>query len=212
MSKMNRRYRSDKKGRILIELNLRHVNQLFDSRDPSPFLERDLDDNAVAYIVAAASEHSMRTPLGLVIHITEPDPLALEKETIVESVHNHFAYDAEQMRKKLRRILRQGQFSFLVGVCVLFACLTLSQSLKAFAGAQFISVLQEGLMIMGWVAMWRPIDIFLYSWWPQLEERRAYSKLSQMPVEVKFKNRVESVPASPLSSANALRPSIGIAY
>lgn len=183
---MESRYRSQK-GRILIELNLRQINQLFDSRDPSPFLERDLDDNAVDYIVSSVHDHPLRAPMTLVIHVSQPDPLSGDVKTIIESVHNHFAYNADQMRKKLRQIIRQGQFSFLVGTTVLFLCLTLSQSLQAFGEAGFVSVLREGLVIMGWVAMWRPIDLFLYSWWPQLEMRRLYSKLSQMPVEVKFK-------------------------
>lgn len=34
-----------------IELRLRHVNQLFNSLDPSPFYEQDLDSDAEEFIV-----------------------------------------------------------------------------------------------------------------------------------------------------------------
>jgi len=32
--------------------------------------------------------------------------------------------------------------------------------------------------------MWRPMQIYLYDWWPLLQLRRAFTKLSHMPVDV----------------------------
>jgi hypothetical protein len=46
-------------------------------------------------------------------------------------------------------------------------------------------ILREGLIIAGWVAMWRPMEIFLYEWWPLLRKGRLYQKLSRMHVEVR---------------------------
>ncbi len=43
-------------------------------------------------------------------------------------------------------------------------------------------VLEESLLIMGWVANWRPIEIFLYEWWPLVRTRRLYTRLAQAPV------------------------------
>jgi hypothetical protein len=43
---------------------------------------------------------------------------------------------------------------------------------------------QEGFFILGWVAMWRPLQIFLYDWWPVLHYRRLYGRLAAMPVKV----------------------------
>jgi len=42
---------------------------------------------------------------------------------------------------------------------------------------------RESLTIAGWVAMWRPMQIYLYDWWPLLRRSRIYAKLSHMPVE-----------------------------
>jgi hypothetical protein len=32
--------------------------------------------------------------------------------------------------------------------------------------------------------MWRPLDIYLYRWWPVREMGRIYRKLSAIPIEV----------------------------
>jgi hypothetical protein len=50
---------------------------------------------------------------------------------------------------------------------------------------------QESLTIGGWVAMWRPMEIFLYEWWPIRRTGRLYQKMSRMHVEVK-KHAVEA--------------------
>jgi hypothetical protein len=41
-----------------IRLKLRDMNQLFNSMDPSPFIEKDLDDDAEEFIVSWAQEFS----------------------------------------------------------------------------------------------------------------------------------------------------------
>ena len=46
-------------------------------------------------------------------------------------------------------------------------------------------MLRQGLTIIGWVAMWKPLEIYLYRWWPVRRLIRAYEKLSAMDVEVK---------------------------
>ena len=64
-----------------------------------------------------------------------------------------------------------------------------SQLLRRQAGTLPI-VLREGLIIAGWVAMWRPMEIFLYEWWPLLRKGRLYEKLSRMHVEVRKQGRI----------------------
>jgi hypothetical protein len=43
---------------------------------------------------------------------------------------------------------------------------------------------RESLTIAGWVGMWRPMEMYLYDWWPVLRRARVFRKLSAMPVEV----------------------------
>ena len=45
-------------------------------------------------------------------------------------------------------------------------------------------ILSEGLIIIGWVANWRPLEIFLYGWWPLARRRKLYQRLADMPIDV----------------------------
>ena len=52
-----------------IEISLNRLPQLFNSLDPSPFHERDLDQDAEDYIISSAEEIGLQRPIALVIHL-----------------------------------------------------------------------------------------------------------------------------------------------
>lgn len=63
-------------------------------------------------------------------------------------------------------------------------CLLLSKALSGYEADTWAAVARESLTIAGWVAMWRPMEIYLYDWWPLQRRGRIYEKLGQMPVEL----------------------------
>ena len=46
-------------------------------------------------------------------------------------------------------------------------------------------VIEESLLIFAWVANWRPIEIFLYEWWPIARRRDLYRRLAVAKVELR---------------------------
>jgi len=171
-----------------ISLKVRDINQLFNSMDPSPFIEKDLDDKAEEFIVGWAREFPPDAPLRLRVHL-EQWPAEDPKELIREAVHNHFAHRAELTELEFRALLKQGRTSLLIGLTCLAICLVISKALLSGEAGTWASVLRESLTIAGWVAMWRPMQIYLYDWWPLRRRARIYAKLSQMPVEVVAKGK-----------------------
>jgi len=166
-----------------IRLKLRDINQLFNSMDPSPFIEKDLDDEAEEFIVSWAQEIPSDAPLRLSIYL-EQWPADDPKELIKTSVHNYFTHRAEITDLEFRRLLKQGRTSLIIGVVFLSACLLLIKVLLGGEVGTWAAIGRESLTIAGWVAMWRPMEIYLYDWWPLRRRERIYRKLSHMPVEV----------------------------
>jgi hypothetical protein len=70
-------------------------------------------------------------------------------------------------------------------LCFLAVCLSAAQALGRHGPETLLSILREGLTIAGWVAMWRPMEIFLYEWWPVRRRGKVYQKMSRMKVEVR---------------------------
>ena len=168
-----------------IEVNLRNVRQLFNNMDPSPFREKDLDGDAEAFIESWAGEFPLEEPVTLVVYLAEcPDPEAA-RATIEAAVRHHFADRGRLNKLAFRRLMQDGRRTLVTGLVFLVSCLAASQALGRQSTGTMLSIVRESLTIAGWVAMWRPMEIYLYDWWPLRRLGRIYEKLSQITVEVR---------------------------
>lgn len=170
---------------ICIDIRLRSARQLFDGRDPAPFRERDLDQNAVDYISAAAEEIAFPKPLKLVLFLEEPTALSLSVAEIEAAIRAHFEHEREQVNRRLRQQRRFGHVALAVGLSVLIGLLTLAEVVQRLPIGHAGEILREGLVITGWVAMWRPIDVLLYDWWPLIQTRKHIGRILGAQVEVR---------------------------
>lgn len=169
-----------------LRLAVRTHEQLFNSFDPSPFYEKDLDGDAEQFLVSWARELHAHAALRLTLYLkqapAEPEP----ERWLVQAIHHHFAEKARLARAELRALLRQGRVSLVLGLAFLAACLLLAQLIAGRATGLLPQFFKEGLTILGWVAMWRPLQIGLYEWWPLLQKRRLYLRMSRMPVDLRI--------------------------
>lgn len=168
----------------LVELNLSNPDQLFNSLDPSPFRERDLDTETAEYIVDAMRELRGHHRVKLVFHLQGPCE-ERTRQQIPDAIKHYFGYREMTARLTLRQVLRQGRTTLAVGLVFLAICTTLWAFV--FTGQGVASrLLHEGVLIMGWVAMWRPLDVLLYDWWPLLADARLFGRISRLPVEIRW--------------------------
>ena len=167
-----------------IDLHLREVAQLFDSLDPCPFYERDLDADAEEYIVASTRELPQR-PQAIVVYLDGSSREADEARNLEKAIHEHFARKRVLANRELRVLLRRGWISLLIGLAFLGTLLGLSEAVvRQLTPGPLAFVLRESLVIGGWVALWRPLEIFLYDWWPIVGQRKTYAVLTRVPVNV----------------------------
>jgi hypothetical protein len=76
-----------------------------------------------------------------------------------------------------------------IGLTVLSFSVITSQTVVSLAPGPIGRVVEESLLIFGWVANWRPIEIFLYDWWPIVRRRNLYQRLSAAHVKLRpYKN------------------------
>src|SRR5262245_24149478 len=135
-----------------IELNLSRFSQLYNSFDPSPFRERDLDQDAEEYIVSSAEEIPHQRPLNLVIHLPADQLPDADVSGLTEAIHHYFFYRETHERRRLRLLFHDGRIAFVTGILFLFGCLLLREVLHSFKDGAVLGTLGEGLLIIGWVA------------------------------------------------------------
>jgi len=167
----------------IITLSLRELAQLFNALDSSPFVDRDLAADAEEFITSWARELAPGNELKLVLKIATP--ANAEGVAGVEgAVRRYFAERAEIKRLEFRELLRRGRLSLGVGLIFLTLCLLLGELVTPAGLGAAADIVKEGLTICGWVAMWRPLEICLYDWWPIYEERRRLERLARIRVQI----------------------------
>jgi len=173
----------------VIEVHVGELRQLFDAIDPSPFRDRDLDPKAEEFIVGWAKDLPRDASLALVVDLDREAGLADEAAVLRDAIHEFFRHRAETYRQRLRELLRLGRTSLLIGLVALAGAIALGDFLATLMkGSRIGEVLRESLTIGGWVSMWRPLEIFLYDWWPIRNEARLSDRLAAMPVRIRYTN------------------------
>lgn len=162
-----------------IELHLQRLEQLFESLDPAPFHAKALDRDAEAYLLESAGEHPARQLFNITIHA--PMDLADHTDDIASAIHAHFALALQQAERRHRHRRRIGGIALLAGAVTLALALLLRSWVETIGGP-LGEVLAEGLLILAWVALWRPFETIGFDSWESREQRRLLSALSRVPV------------------------------
>jgi hypothetical protein len=172
----------------LIEIRVAELRQLFNAIDPSPFRERDLDPRAEEFIVEWSRDLSMDTPWALVVHLDRPAGRPNEAAALRDAIHEYFGQRVVASRRQLRELFRRGRISLVIALAFLTASIAVGDVIARYLGVGRLGeVIREGFLIGGWVAMWRPLEVFLYDWWPIRAEGRLLQRLSTMPIRIEYR-------------------------
>ena len=173
----------------VIEVHVGELKQLFNAIDPAPFRDRDLDPKAEEFIVGWAKDLPRDATLALVIDLDRQAGLPDEAAVLRGAIHEFFYQRGLTHRQRLRELFRVGRTSLVIGLLALTAAIALGDFLAGMMkGSRIGEIIRESLTIGGWVSMWRPLEVFLYDWWPIRNEARLSDRLAAMPVRIRYTN------------------------
>ena len=169
-------------GKSEIILNLLNINELF--RSPvSPYRKRTLKNDAEEFIVEEAEFLPRKGVINMKIHLALSE--LKYKDDIAPAIHRHFCYRREQSQKKLKRVLQYGWRMLFIAfglLAVIFSLTEIALYLKP--DNRLVLFIRESFIILGWVALWRPLDLLLYDWYPIKRNINLYYRLEHSNVMV----------------------------
>jgi hypothetical protein len=77
-------------GKHSIELKLRTPHQLFDERDPAPFRERDLDDDAARYLLGSFRDAKSLGDVKVSLYFETMGEFRERPHVIIEAIHGFY--------------------------------------------------------------------------------------------------------------------------
>ena len=169
-----------------IELRVDNIAQLFHTLDPFPFRERDLDREAEEFIVGWARELAADRAIRILVHFPETEAQTKAARELKEAFRRYFSDHAGASQREIKELFRIGRRSLGIGVTILVTCLLSAHLVGGYLiDTPFRRLVEESFLILGWVANWRPLEIFLYDWLPLARKRDLYRRLAAATVELK---------------------------
>lgn len=162
-----------------IDIRIQRLEQLYQTLDPSPFREKTLDLEFQTYLLDCASEFAAGTPLQLTVQAAAD--MSEQGTVLQQALHAHFDYLLAQQRRRSKARSRRHRALVLIGLAVLASTLVLRQLLTHWPGP-LVNMLTEGLLILGWVALWRPLEVLLFDSASAREQARMLQALAQIKV------------------------------
>jgi hypothetical protein len=164
-----------------IQVRVPNVERIFNPMDPQPLDERSLNIEVADWIEEWAEDIDGDEAIVLEIYVADASHVGREA-LVVAGLRNHFEYRQWATARQLSRLWRDGRISLLIGIAAL-AGFNAASRLIGSSDNPVVEVIHEGLSIVGWVSLWKPLEIFLYEWWPIRREYRAYQRLADAEVQ-----------------------------
>lgn len=189
-------HRRDRHGRrtATVSVHVHTLAQMFNSLDPSPFWDRDLDRAAAEFIEGEFSDKRGAGHWHLSVHASEGPDLTAELRTAVGRYYQRLAGSTGRL---LREQIRLGQLSLLGGSGIFLLSMSARRILVSLLPHGMSRLLDEGLIILAWLALWRPAESLVYGWVPLWRRRRLYQRLAAMRVSVRIAAAAPAAPPPP---------------
>ena len=186
-----RRHRAG--GSAAVNIHVRDLSQLFNSLDPSPFWDRDLDREAAEFIEEEFSEKLGAQAWNLYVHAHGGGTSPRDLQTALENYYGRLASSA---RRAIREHLRSSEWTLVAGTGVFLLSMGLRSILQGLLGT-LPQILDEGLIILAWLALWRPAEMLLYGWVPLRRRQQLYERLAGIRVFVRPDGQAKALEARP---------------
>jgi hypothetical protein len=167
-------------GTASVSIHVHELAQLFNSLDPSPFWDRDLDRDAAQFIEDEFREKLAADVWHLQVHTHQVTASGADLQSAIERYYERLAVTVRHQLHEQRLV---GQWALAGGVTAFGVCMSLHETLRSLLQG-LPRVLDEGLIILAWIALWRPLEVLLYEWVPLYRRRRLYERLSHLRVFV----------------------------
>lgn len=168
----------------MIELNIavKNTEEIYQQFGYSSISETTISKDFEEYILNSIKNYPLEEKLKLIIHIQKKD--RRELDNLDDYIHKHFSNKLSDIELNLKQQFKEWKINMTIGILFLVMCLVLVQVLEVFQHINFMKIIKEGLIIIGWVALWEPVTFILFSWRNLKRDRLYYKKLCSIPISV----------------------------
>lgn len=184
------RSRTDVFGDVCrITLVARSTGELFETDSPLPPEYLPLDASVLDFLTDTVRRNAKTCERFELIVVAPLDAFGdvkpfVDEKRLTEALRNYFLSRSDRIARQLSEYFQDARSMLIYGLIFMLACTLLRTALEPTEIHPFMSSVREGLLVIGWVALWKPIEELLFNWWPLRRELGYCRKLAEMDMRV----------------------------
>jgi len=171
-------------GNESIEIYLEDIHHLFEPKHLNPLKNSVIQGSGMDVLFFRSRTHFRYFPKSIILHL----PLGeYDKEHIIKSVKKYCDSKIESIKMHQVAFKNDRRINIITGLLFLITCLGISKFMIHKIHPESLQYfLKEGLVIVGWISIWRPTEILLFDWWPVKKHIRTYERIKEMPITIEI--------------------------
>jgi hypothetical protein len=165
----------------LLEVHVTDIHTLL-HRSGSALADPGPDLDTMAALRSQAEHAPLRS--DFLIRIRCNDPNTVEDSKISTAVQQHFLNEVGAAKNALARLLREGRRTLLLGFTLMLILFGFAELIHTFGFGHLTTMMAESLIIIAWVALWRPTELLLFDQWTLRRQAARLRRLAVAQVEV----------------------------
>jgi hypothetical protein len=164
-------------------IRLDSIDQLFWDFDAHPVAERTLSGDVRWSLLDEWERVRDTAPSHLTIYAPESDRAETDEDAVRQAIWASLRKSSGPLRR-IDPLSRQERVAAWIGVAVLLVCVVASTAIDQATDNVVIQGLSQGILLVGWVALWRPAERFVVEVMPHVLNRRRFAEFAD--IEVRF--------------------------
>lgn len=164
---------------------LHSLDELFYPLDATPLPDRLLSADVRAHLLDEWEWVREDPPPQLVVWAPEAERAGADEAGLREAIRTSLRAASKPLRIA-DPMPRSERIAVRVGVVALFVCIAISAALDRISEDVLVEGVSQGILVVGWVALWLPADRFVAGTIPHFFNRRRYAEFAEIEVEFRW--------------------------
>jgi hypothetical protein len=162
-------------------IRLSSIDQLFWEFDARPVAERTLAADVRWSLLDEWERLRDGEPSQLTIYAPESDRASTDEDAVRKAIWTSLRKASGPLRR-VDPLSRQEKVAANIGIAVLLICVMVSTAMSQASNNVVVEGLSQGILLVGWVALWQPAARFVVEVVPHVFNRRRFAEFADIDV------------------------------
>lgn len=170
-------------------IRLRSIDELFWEFDARPVAERSVTGDALWALLDEWERVRKRPPSQLTLYAPASERADTDERAVAAAIRSTLRSGSGPLRR-LDPLSRQEKVTAAVGIAFWFASILVSTGIDRVSEDVIAEGISQGIVLVGWVALWPPAARFLTEVVPHLFNRRRFAEFADIDVRFAWEPRL----------------------